>query len=274
MKTFLTEDFDAIASAAWKQKIQFELNGADYQNTLMTPTNEGITIKPFYHLDDFEKLHIPATEKAFKICQEIIITSESTTNQKAIDAIEGGADSLKFRAKKPFNISVLFESLLDRNIEFHFKFEFFSETFLKELDIFLKNEVVFLNIDIIGHLARHGNWFKSLPSDFNKLSTVLSQSRSKFPLGVFAGIYQNSGATVVQQVAYALAHANEYLTKFGADISDKIQFNFTVGANYFFEISKIRAFKYLYALITKEYGPSVNPKVYATPSIRNKTLYD
>ena len=106
MKTFLTEDFDAIASAAWKQKIQFELNGADYQNTLMTPTNEGITIKPFYHLDDFEKLHIPATEKAFKICQEIIITSESTTNQKAIDAIEGGADSLKFRAKKPFNISV------------------------------------------------------------------------------------------------------------------------------------------------------------------------
>lgn len=274
MKTFLTEDFDAISAAAWKQKIQFELDGADYQNTLMTQTNEGITIRPFYHLDDFEKLHIPSTDDGFKICQEINITSESTTNQKAIATIEGGADSLKFRVIKPFNISVLFDRLLDKKIEFHFEFYFFSETFLEELDTFLKNEVVFLNIDIIGHLARHGNWFKSLPSDFGKLSNVLVQNHSKFPLGVAADIYQNSGATTVQQVAYALAHANEYLTKFGGDISEKIQFNFAIGGNYFFEISKIRAFKYLYALITKEYGHSVNAKVYSSPGVRNKTLYD
>ncbi len=274
MKSFLTEDFNAISEAVWKQKIQFELEGADYQQTLMTQTNEGITIKPFYHLDGFEKLAIPDVGETFKICQEIQVSSEAKANLKALDAIKGGATSLKFQVVKPFNPKVLFKGLLNKKIEFQIEMKFLSKTFLIELDTFLKNETVFLNIDIIGQLARHGNWYNNLHSDFNIVSDVLSKHHSEFPLGVHTGIYQNSGATTVQQVAYALAHANEYLTNFGGDITQKIQFNFAIGANYFFEISKLRAFKYLYGIISNEYGNRVNPNIYATPSVRNKTLYD
>ena len=54
MSNSITNDFDAVSAAAWKQKIQFDLKGADYNKTLLTQTNEGITIKPFYHPDDFE----------------------------------------------------------------------------------------------------------------------------------------------------------------------------------------------------------------------------
>jgi methylmalonyl-CoA mutase len=34
MTTNLFEDFDPISSKQWKQKIQFELKGADYNETL------------------------------------------------------------------------------------------------------------------------------------------------------------------------------------------------------------------------------------------------
>ena len=62
MSNFITNEFPASSSAAWKQKIQFELDGADYNQTLLTKTIEGITISPFYHLDTFEKLNIPLRE--------------------------------------------------------------------------------------------------------------------------------------------------------------------------------------------------------------------
>ena len=159
MKLFFTEDFDAISSAAWKQKIQFELDGADYQS-LISSTPEGINIKPFYHLDEFEKLIIPENENGFKICQEIEVSSETEANKNAIQAINGGVNSLKFNIPKPLDLAQLFKGLLGRNIAFHFEFKFLYLPFITELDLYLKNEVVYLNIDCIGQLARHGNWFK------------------------------------------------------------------------------------------------------------------
>ena len=53
MSNSIFSDFEPSSSAAWKQKIQFELNGADFNKTLLTKTNEGITIKPFYHVRYF-----------------------------------------------------------------------------------------------------------------------------------------------------------------------------------------------------------------------------
>ncbi len=274
MSDFITQDFEPSSAAAWKQKIQFDLKGADYNETLLTKTNEGITIKPFYHLDDFKKLNIPVSEAAYKICQKISVTSEEEANKIAVDVIQRGANALKFIAKKPFNSNLLFAHLLNKKIEFHFQLEFLSEVFITELTELLKNETVFYNIDIIGNLARSGNWYTSLNNDFKVVEDLLQKNTSYFLLSVNVDMYQNSGANIVQQVAYALAHVNEYLTKFGGAIANKIQFNFAVGTHYFFEIAKIRAFKYLYNLIVSEYETTANVQIYAEPSLRNKTLYD
>jgi len=273
MTKFITQDFEPSSAAAWKQKIQFDLNGADYSKTLITKTNEGITIKPFYHVDDFEKINIPVSENEFKICQKILITAEEETNKKAFKAIEKGFNSIKFEAKKPFNIEQLFKNLLNRNIEFHFYFRFLSEEFTTKLLTILKNEVVYFNIDIIGNLAKTGNWYTSLNSDFKSIENLIQQNPSKSILSVNVHLYQNAGANTVQQVAYALAHANEYFNKLGGNIASNIQFNFANGINYFFEIAKIRAFRYLLNLILKEYSCTVDAKIFAEPSLRNKTLF-
>ena len=75
MSSFITQEFPPVSAAAWKQKIQVDLKGADYNETLLSKTNEGITIKPFYHADDFEKLTIPLSKEDFKICQKIPLNS-------------------------------------------------------------------------------------------------------------------------------------------------------------------------------------------------------
>ncbi|WP_456376161.1 methylmalonyl-CoA mutase subunit beta [Lutibacter sp.] len=274
MSNFITQDFEPSSASAWKQKIQYDLKGADYNKTLLTETNEGITIKPFYHLDTFEKLTIPVSKEDFKICQKISITSEKQANKIAIDAIERGANALKFVAKKPFISNELFSNLLNKNIEFHFQFEFLSEDFINKLSVLLKNETVFYNIDCIGNLAKSGNWYKSLKEDFKIIENIIQNNPTTFILSVDVNLYQNSGANTVQQVAYALAHANEYLTRYGKNIASKIQFNFAIGSNYFFEIAKIRAFKYVYNLILSKYNTSANAQIYTEPSLRNKTLYD
>ena len=52
MSDFLFDEFDSVSAQAWKQKIQVDLKGADYNETLLWQTNEGITVKPFYHSED------------------------------------------------------------------------------------------------------------------------------------------------------------------------------------------------------------------------------
>ena len=69
-------------------------------------------------------------------------------------------------------------------------------------------EEIRLNTDIIGHLARTGNWFKNLNDDHTQFESIVKSTNA---LSIDIGLYQNAGANIVQQLAYGLAHANEYL---------------------------------------------------------------
>jgi len=268
------DDFKPSTAAEWKQKIQVDLKGADYNETLLSSTLEGIIIKPFYHLDTFKKLNIPASTTVFKICQNIQIESDIEANNTAINALSKGANALKFVVNKPFDFEILFKNLLHKKCEFHFQFNFLDQSFLLDLTEILKNETFYLNIDPIGHLVETGNWFYNFKKDFEILLALSPKTKKQYLFGINADLYQNAGANIVQQLAYSLAHANEYLTQFGEKIAHQIQFNIAIGNNYFFEISKIRAIRYLYHLITNTYNQGTTAQIFAQPSFRNKTIYD
>ncbi len=174
MSNLLTDDFEPSSAAAWKQKIQFELHGEDYK-TLLTSTNEGITIKPFYHSDDFEKLEIPFPNEDFIFCKHILITSEEAASKTALNSIKQGIKSLKFIVKKEFDFETVFSKLLNKEVDFQFEFSFFSPIFISELAKKLKNETVYFNIDIIGNLAKTGNWYKSFHDDFKNLKSIIQK---------------------------------------------------------------------------------------------------
>ena len=273
MNPFLFNEFIGTSSAAWKQKIQVDLKGADYNETLLWKTNEGITVKPFYSKEDRTNTKLNLPKKGFNICQTIFVDNEKIANSLALDALKRGATSIQFISAKPFNCSLLLQNIDINTILIYFKFQFLPPVFLVELSKFINPNKTFIQLDIIGNLAENGNWFMNLKEDFKQLDFILKSNKTC--VSVSSDLYQNAGATIVQQLAYTLAHANEYLNHFGKDIAEKIHFTFSAGSNYFFEIAKLRAFRILWATLLKEYDQENNEvHIFTQPSLRNKTLYD
>lgn len=272
----LFKEFPAIPAKEWKQQIQMELKGADYTKTLVWESLEGIHVKPFYHADDFEFVDIPLLQNDFNIAQEIFIDNPEVANKIALDALEKGANAIQFKAEKSFDIDVLFQGFdtLNNNPTFYFKNKFFSPQFNADLLHYFDDDSIIIQQDIIGRLAESGNWFSNEKTDFISLQKLVSEQTGKICIGVDAGIYQNAGANSIQQIAYALGHANEYLTAFGKKAAKAIQFEFSVGSNYFFEIAKLRAFRYLWQQLTKEQGFESLAQLIVKPTNRTKTIYD
>lgn len=291
----LFDGFDEVSAKQWKQKIQYDLKGADYNETLVWKSPEGINVKPFYHEDDFKEdfQPIPGQPQSWKIAQKIFIDDERIANTIALDAINRGAEAIIFTAAEDFDPRTVFKDFAFETTSVYFNLTFLSEAFYSKLIKFLspKNATVYYNIDLIGNLARTGNWFHNLKKDHEMLDTIFQKHPSENLLSVDVGLYQNAGANMVQQLAYALAHANEYLNHIAsAPLSDhshsrakeinrslsgaEMTFHLATGPNYFFEIAKIRALRKLYATLAKEYGTTETCHILATPSKRNKTLYD
>jgi len=151
---------------------------------------------------------------------------------------------------------------------------FLEIDFVKTIDDIASqnNATYYVQLDPIAHLVKEGNWMPG-KDNFETLNTISLACKNISFLSINAGIYQNAGANIVQQIAYTLAHANEYFDSIPA-LKKPITVQLAVGTNYFFEIAKIRATKILFALIANEYGHNEECHIIATPTKRNKTLYD
>lgn len=277
MPDFLFNEFQPVTAKQWKQKIQFDLKGADYNKTLLTTTNEGITVKPFYHSDSFKQLDGKKNVDEFQICQSIFINNDKIANTIAKSAIKRGAETIRFKAEKVFDLKIVLNEL--SGVDLFFQLLFFDDDFISDLINYSQDNKIYLNIDIIGNLVKTGNWFYNHKKDHEIVRSLLKRSSNNISIiGVDISHYQNAGANTVQQVAYALAHVNEYLNLISMSGMTKqsfpINFNFAVGSDYFFEIAKLRAFKYLWNLLLSEYDLKINSNIFVEPSLRNKTLYD
>ncbi|GAB4163294.1 MAG: methylmalonyl-CoA mutase subunit beta [Winogradskyella sp.] len=280
MSKSLFKEFEGASSKAWKQKIQVDLKGADYNDTLIWHTNEGIDVKPFYHPDDFENLPEVSASQAtqWKISQIIEVTDAKAANTKAIDAINRGAESIIFHiTSEDISIENLFQNIDLKSIPIEIKCDFLSDKFVQKIDPEANTRQLTIHTDIIGNLAKTGNWYFNLKEDHEKFDAIVKATNQ---FSVDASLYQNAGANLVQQLAYSMAHANEYLNHLENVISNeakqslKVTFNSSVGSNYFFEIAKLRALRQLWQTLATEYGFNTNCRIVATPTKRNKTIYD
>ncbi|TNJ46105.1 methylmalonyl-CoA mutase subunit beta [Tamlana fucoidanivorans] len=274
MTNGLFDEFNAISAKQWKQKIQFDLKGADYNKTLVWQSEEGISVKPFYHADDFSNAPIISKpyHTSFKIAQTIFVAHAEKSNAKALDALSRGAECIKFIIhSETIAINVLLKDIDTQKTPVYFELQFLSESFIQNLLKSVPKEGIYVQNDIIYNLSKKGNFFTNLKSDFSLFSSSVNQSKT---VGVDASLYQNAGANIIQQLAYALAHANEYLNHLAP--THDIQFNFTIaiGSNYFFEIAKLKALRLLWDTLASEYKAPSRCQIFATPTKRNKTLYD
>lgn len=283
MKENLFEEFAEVSAKQWKQKIQYDLKGADYNEKLIWKSLEGINVKPFYHPDEqqyYLKAHPPAS---WTILEKIYVFSIEKSRKTVQHALAKGAEGIWLEIPdENQNLKPVFEPVDLEVVPLHVKTDFVSPSFAHKLNkLAEKNNKIYLQTDIVGNLARTGNWFKNMKEDFASLDEILEQTPElESAISVDMGLYQNAGANHVQQLAYALSHVNEYLNHLSDRISEeekkkvKVQFISATGPNYFFEIAKLRALRLLFSSLASEYGFSEECFVLAQPSRRNKTLYD
>ena len=278
MPTKLFQEFDNITSKQWKQQIQFDLKGLDYNETLVWESPEGIKVKPFYHKDeDFKTNNVSTAVSDFKIVQNIYVFDVEKSIKKAKDTLQRGANNLRFtipHAKVDINLLLCDIDLNTTKI--YLNLLFLSSNYLQKINKFAlsKKVVIYCLIDPIHQFASDGNWFEtSENNNFETLNTVATDCKNIALINIKSGIYQNAGANMVQQLAYTLGHLNEYFNHIKT-INQRVVIEVAVGTNYFFEIAKLRSLRLLFNTLAKEYNHQLECEIIVTPTKRNKTLYD
>ncbi|HDR68222.1 MAG TPA: methylmalonyl-CoA mutase small subunit, partial [Bacteroidaceae bacterium] len=305
----LFNEFPPVSTADWEARILSDLKGADYEKKLIRNTPEGFRVKPYYRFEDLqgmeylEKLPEMISEgrqrNEWLICQDIATSGDAVNTIKRVkDALSGGAQSIHFRFSETHRPGKQFLSgLLDLNTGNHAEFQFsgienyraFYSSFresLQKKNISLQSLRGSLGFDPIGKFTLSGK-IEHEADHFDTLAEIFEESvraGSKMRvLEVNGRYFQDSGATLVQELGYALSVAVDYLDKLSdrgidpARITGAMQFNFSTGPDYFMEIAKLRAVRILWDRICDAYKiPAEKRKIFihSTTSSWNLTLYD
>ncbi|MBU8893442.1 MAG: methylmalonyl-CoA mutase small subunit [Bacteroidales bacterium] len=312
-QTKLFEEFPPISTQEWQDKIVTDLKGADYEKKLVWRTIEGFSVQPFYcaeHLENLNHLqYVPgefpyvrgnkAKCNSWFVRQNIDAADAAEANKKALDVLMKGVDSLGFdvSCKEKFS-NEEFEILLKDISVADIELNIIGATAAHPFVDFLKAKIQAENIDNnkvkgsvgfdpMAHLSLNGNFCKAQDEVFETAKELIEKAKD-LPdfrvIGVNGEMFNKAGATIVQELTFALAMGNQYLnllTDKGLDIdtvAQNIKFNFGVSSNYFMEIAKFRAARMLWAKIVEAYEPHnmevAKMNIHATTSKFNQTIYD
>lgn len=310
-KEQLFNDFPPITTEEWEALIQKDLKGADYEKKLVWKTNEGFKVNPYYRSEDLLPIDylnslpdkFPYTRgnkfanNDWEIVQEINEPQIGKANEIALNTVEKGATIVAFDSSMINSIQDM-ELLLDgldlskMGIQFRNSPDYvaLANLFMQYIE---KNQINKNQIrggfdyDPITHYLKKERFYSSPEEDFTNIKVLfnLTQKLPAFKILNIHGIaLHNAGATIVQELGYALSMGHEYLyyaSENGLPIDEfatKISMTLSVGSNYFMEIAKLRAARLLWATIANQYHPKsdTSSRLYinSVGSTWNKTLYD
>lgn len=289
LKEKLFSEFAPISTEKWMEKITTDLKGADFEKKLVWKTNEGFNVRPFYRAEDIEGLktadslpgefpYVRGTKKDnnWLVRQDIVVNDFKAANAKALDLLNKGINSLGFKIKgkevNKENLALLLNQINAETTELNFTtcpmesaqlmtllVEYFKE---KKYDLSVIRGS--LNLDFIKPILTKGKikeeWINQMVAAVN----TAAELRFFKAIGINAFLFNNAGSFITQELGYALAWGNEVLNRLvEAGVAPtlaakKIKFNFGVSSNYFMEIAKFRAARWLWAEIVKAYDPKCN----------------
>lgn len=144
-----------------------------------------------------------------------------------------------------------------------------------------------IGADPIGTLAASGTLLASLDACCDEMAHTVIWAKENAPelrtILVSGDVYHNGGGNDVQEIAFTLATATYYVRQMQYrnipidTIADAMQFTFSLGANFFMEIAKLRALRLLWAQILEAFGASPEKRkavVHGRTSKFTKTVYD
>jgi methylmalonyl-CoA mutase len=139
--------------------------------------------------------------------------------------------------------------------------------------------------DPLAHLVGKGISRQPLALRFDHMAALTDYAVKKAPglrtISVQGDVYHNAGATATQELGYVIATLVSYIEEMNArGISPettlaKTRIRLSVGSDYFMEIAKIRAARWLWSKVAAAYGVENAPvHIHASTSKWNKTTYD
>lgn len=141
--------------------------------------------------------------------------------------------------------------------------------------------------DPLGELAANGKNSKALDNLYDEMARCAKWAVKDAPgiktVFVRSDVYSRGGSNDIQEAAYTLATAVSYLRAMldrGLTIDEaagQIMFGFSMGANFFLQIAKLRALRPLWAQIVEAFGGSRDAQrmhIHARPALFFKTVYD
>ena len=233
----------------WAKKIINDL-GAEKYNALFTSTDEEIDIAPFYVKKENiiinpDNLLFP---KKWNIINEVDCIKSNDLGIELKNLSDNEITNVILRNFNKIDLTKYDLNKLNISLKINNVEDFKGSQYTKYQIIFEPNLKNSKNLELKKYIGKSYN------------------------LNISSEFFKDSGANIVQEIAFSLSAANEYLNEFGSEIIEKISFELIQGSNYFLEIAKIQALRILWALITKEYGNQIdNCIITAKPSIKNKT---
>lgn len=233
----------------WAKKIINDL-GAEKYNALFTSTDEEIDIAPFYvkkqnFIINPDNLLFP---KKWNIINEVDCVKSNDLGIELKNLSDNEITNVILRNFNEIDLTKYDLNKLNISLKINNVEDFKGSQYTKYQIIFEPNLKNSKNLELKKYIGKSYN------------------------LNISSEFFKDSGANIVQEIAFSLSAANEYLNEFGGEIIEKISFELIQGGNYFLEIAKIQALRILWALITKEYGNQIdNCIITAKPSIKNKT---
>ncbi|WP_294277620.1 methylmalonyl-CoA mutase family protein [uncultured Chryseobacterium sp.] len=222
----------------WESLVKKQLKTEDIDAVLRKDNLEGLEVKPFY---DAVQEPLPNIAKVEENTHLVARYHESLEED-------------------------VFAFLIDHNVEN-----------LEQKTIFVNNK------DLAGHISpEEDDQYFSLIDVFDEhegriddqLTKELLAKNFRRKIAVDVSLHQNAGASITQQLGIALAKAKELIEVYGPDILDQLIFRLSLGAGYFFEMAKLRAFRLVFNQLSKEYGKDDIPYIFAETSLRNKSVAD
>jgi methylmalonyl-CoA mutase len=309
----LFPEFPPVSPAQWEEKIIQDLKGADYEKKLVYRPGEGLRIKPYYTGEDLAGLdYLSAFPGAFPfargnkltgnnwfIRQDISVSDLKRANEKALDILMKGIDSLGFildeeKEYSKDDLDLLLRNIFAEIVELNFSGgPHVVQLMQNHYDMLVKYNRDFQKIhgsiefDPLGRLVTKGNYYFSEKDDLDccvQMIRIAEHLPHFTVVSVDACHFHDAGATIIEELAFGLASGAEYLTLLTEKglsvnhIAPKLKFRFATGSNYFLEIAKYRAARILWAQIVKAYGPSRDEicrmNIHAGTSRWNNALYD
>ncbi len=308
----LFSEFPPVSNEEWMEVVTRDLKGAPFEKKLVWRTKEGFNVQPFYRAEDIE--HLPTkdvlpgqfpyvrgtkADNNWLVRQDIAVQGDIkqlNTNIKCV--MERGANSLGLHfVDECVNASTIQEMLAGIDLD-KLEINLYARRDLTvQLIEATKEALKALGADLgkvrgsfgfnpfrhtLGAGVRWSEWVET-SVEVLKAAEPLTQ----FTCLSFQSVdLVNAGAYIYQEIGYALAAGADMLAKVSeksgksiSEVAERIRFEMGIGSNYFMEIAKFRAIRWLWALIVRSNDEKATERatkavVHAETSRWNKTIYD